>query len=550
MTKKISFAEMATSANYAAMSYEELVTINFAFILALGEIKPLIKKKRREEMDAHTRAYVSIMNNYGASKAEILTSLEKEPLRETPYGPLTHQEVDDQTVIVVTEEESKSQEESSVTPLLLPAPKSTDEETSVAKEESSVAVVLTTDDSSTVGAIEEEETEVSFVEEASLTLPEHIEEETVAEEATFTPALIEKAIEMAENNLLPESVNEKASYYVENGYSLDDNGNLKQDHTTGRNLSLKDLKSFRSAAEKYVKLFLEEDVLVATDNCLVSTRGKQSISVMLYHFSENRYLGADANGDKKILSEEEKVIRRHGRKKMKQAINEAKRLSFPDGTSPETSFYDRYTFQSDCLGVNLNGEQQRFKKEADELTEIMPVVETFARYYGERSLVLKKDNCVAAKYGNKIYLVLFNIPKEKRTYKKSAAANKDNTVSKEPMKVTESSPVQGAKELILKAVDMAKTLAVADSTDTNAPHFVQHSFAITDNGELIYRGRPFSRNVGVGEMDRFRKDHRKFAKTLKANATVSTDDYTAFIWNDGKGLIVYLYNTNTASAAA
>ena len=539
-------AEMANTADYAAMSYEELVTINFAFILALGEIKPLMKKKRQEEMDAHTRAYVSIMNNYGASKAEILTSLEKEPLRETPYGPLTHQDVDDQTVIVVTEEESKSQEESKLTPLLLPAPKSSDEETSVAKVDSPVDVAVTDEESNTETAISEKETEVSFVEEASLALPEHIEEEAVDEEATFTPALIEKAIEMAENNLLPESVNEDASYYVENGYSLDDNGNLKQGHTTGRNLSSKDLKSFRSAAKKYVKLFLEEDVLVATDKCLVSTRGKNTVYVTLYHFSENANLGADADGDKKILSEEEKAIRRHGRKMMKQAINEAKLLSFPDGTSPETPFYDRYTFQSDCLGVNLNGEQQRFKKEADELTEIMPVVETFARYYGERSLVLKKDNCVAAKYGNKIYLVLFNIPKEKRTYKKSAAANKDNTVSKKP----ESSPAQGAKDLILKAVDIAKTLAVADSTDTNAPHFVQHSFAITDNGELIYRGRPFSRNVGIGEMDRFRKDHRKFAKTLKANATVSTDDYTAFIWNDGKSLIVFLYNINTASAAA
>ena len=49
MTNSFKMAEMVNQANYAAMSYNELVTLNFAFLLAVGEIKPLMMKKRAEE---------------------------------------------------------------------------------------------------------------------------------------------------------------------------------------------------------------------------------------------------------------------------------------------------------------------------------------------------------------------------------------------------------------------------------------------------------------------------------------------------------------------
>ena len=47
----IEFTEKVNSINYAAMSYNELVTINLAFHLALGEVKLLMGKKREEEMN-------------------------------------------------------------------------------------------------------------------------------------------------------------------------------------------------------------------------------------------------------------------------------------------------------------------------------------------------------------------------------------------------------------------------------------------------------------------------------------------------------------------
>ena len=90
-------AEVVNQTNYAEMSYNELVTLNFAFLLAVGDIKPLIEKKRAEEMDANTDEYVAKMNNYGASRAEIMSCLEKKAMREKPYGPIPSQDVDNQT---------------------------------------------------------------------------------------------------------------------------------------------------------------------------------------------------------------------------------------------------------------------------------------------------------------------------------------------------------------------------------------------------------------------------------------------------------------------
>ena len=37
---------------------------------------------------------------------------------------------------------------------------------------------------------------------------------------------------------------------------------------------------------------------------------------------------------------------------------------------------------------------------------------------------------------------------------------------------------------------------------------------------------------------------------MKANDPVSTDDYTAYFWNEGKNLSVFYYNTKGLAATA
>ena len=49
--------------------------------------------------------------------------------------------------------------------------------------------------------------------------------------------------------------------------------------------------------------------------------------------------------------------------------------------------------------------------------------------------------------------------------------------------------------LILKAVEMTKSLQVGNGTDVNDPFFIQCEFSVIGEGELIQKGKPFSKNV-------------------------------------------------------
>ena len=173
--------------------------------------------------------------------------------------------------------------------------------------------------------------------------------------------------------------------------------------------------------------------------------------------------------------------------------------------------------------------------------------------------MLSKKNAVAVMNGETIYIVLFNIPVEKKKRKatkkervsqKSAPVIKDDTVTKEPEVEVTPSPSQSVRDLILKAVEMTKTLPVSNGTDINSPYFVQNCYCITNNGDLILTGKPFGSNIDGEGLDKYRKTHRKYAKMMKASATFSTDNYTAFIWGEGKNLTVFYYNTQDKKEAA
>lgn len=98
---------------------------------------------------------------------------------------------------------------------------------------------------------------------------------------------------------------------------------------------------------------------------------------------------------------------------------------------------------------------------------------------------------------------------------------------------------------------MTKSLPLGNGTDNNAPYFVQREFLITESGDVVPKARPFSKNVsGDDELAGHKRSHCRFAKAMKANATVSTDNYTAFTWNNGNNLTVFYYNTNTKAETA
>ena len=567
MLHSIKMAEMVNQANYAAMSYDELVTLNFAFLLAVGEIKPLMMKKRAEEMDAHTDEYVAKMNNYGASKAEIMSCLEKKVMREVPFGPLDHQDVNDQTP---TEEEKDNQDKGESV-LALPescentmgdvdrdllvggSTKEGVDKVSSSSSEGESHPVISEDRAAESSQTEEVPSDVVAIGETAIS----VSEETSGSE-TGQRTLEEDVIESMKALPAPEDVNVKAPYYVEADFAYGDTANPGYSNPTWRNMGKKDLEDFRDASVGYYRLFLKKEVLASTDDYLIIRDSLQSIKVRMYHIPDD-YVETDipalSTGKCYAVSETDVKQKKFTVALLKKAIKKAKETSSTIGIPADVPFYDRFSFKKDYKQVVLRGDPRRFFEEADTLPVIMSSFETYARLISENFTVLSKDNCVAATDNSStIYVVNFNMPvkkKERKARRKSEPATKKVAEPEKKDQETSPSSAQNVKTPIQKAVEMTKSLPLSAGTDNNAPYFVQREFSITESGDVVPTARPFSKNVsGEDELAGHRRSHRRFAKTMKASIIVSTDDYTAYIWNEGKYITVFYYNTRGLSDAA
>ncbi len=551
-------AEKVNSTNYAAMSYNELVTINFAFLLALGEVKPLMEKKRAEEMDAHTHEYVAKMNNYGASKAEILASLEKEAMREYPYDPLPSQDVDEQTPSSNAEDNQDKGEEM----LALPEPENKMGETDVIAEDEvpdTTENVETAEDDSAASSSEEESVPVNSERKDDVEIPATYEQES-SDTISMTSGeqgFVEEALETLKVLPAPNYIDVNAPYYVEGVFAYGDSARPGYSKPLWRNMRVKDLEAFRSASEKHEKLFLKHEVLASTDDYLIVNKSMNSIKVRMYHFPEQDHDGAesitpDYDGLQE-LSEDEIKWRKKWITLMKKAIKQAKELSFSDGTDANTPFYDRYKFGRDGKILNLCGDRVRCYEDADTLSELMPSLETYARLFKKRSLVVSKDNCVANLFNGIIYLVLFNIPSQKKRRsetKKSKPVIMEESAPVESEVTESTSPAQDERKLILEAVEMMRELPTPKEIKDSSPYSIQQTFTVTEEGRLFCDVKSFITTISNDMLDKNKALHRKFARTMKASAIVSTDDYTAYIWNKGRSLTVFYYYTNPQAEIA
>lgn len=575
----LSLAEMANNADYAAMSYGELLNTKIAYTYVLGiKINPLLKAKRLDEMAKFTKIYMTWMNAYDATRSEIMSLLEKEGMTDNHmYSSPAYKE--DQTSEVVPCNDEKDNQVSEETVLALPEHTNTTDNVDESVSEEADPETESKDDEAvgenpTVSSPEEETpvTDSGQNEEVENPVEENPAdeedkpgtEEPVAEDSTSQETteqtLAEKALAKAKTRPLPDNIDATAPYFVNYYFDLNDKGDIINDGKYGRNLDRKDLESFRAASEIYMKVFMKQEVMMSTDDYLVYKDWTHSLVVSLYHFPEQEKEGVGVSYSNQIpydtACDLHKTIRR-----IEKAIEKAKKYTKSIGSS-SSPFYDRYTFYDNNATVTMNKEPLRFIEDIDTLAEIKSAVKIYAQFYKEGSVVIADDNSIAAKLGSTIYLLVFNFPnqnqvtapekKKRRTRKakKSAPVTKDDTVTKEPEEETTPSPSQSVRDLILKAVEMTKTLPVSSGTNINSPYFVQNCYCITNNGEIILTGKPFGSNVDGEGLDKYRKIHRKHAKTMKASATVSTDDYTAFIWNEGKNLTVFYYNTQDKKEAA
>ena len=549
MYSPMELAEMVNSANYASMSYGELVTINFALHLAIGEVKPLVEIKKQEEMAVHTQEYVAKMKRYCATKEEILANIEKEMVETTPNYSTTQHDVDDQAPI----EDSENDQEKGEEVLALPSPTtSIMDDIDLYEYWESLAQGAPQEDESQSATPEHEEgernlTELESVESVVVPVTDEAEPSTPIVPETSEPTLVEKVIEMTKTLPVPQGIDVNSPYFVERIFKSD----LTHNGTHGRNLSVKDLDAFRSASYKYVTLFLKEDVLVSTDEYLVSKEDDDSIKVKMYCFPEensevSKTLEPTTISDNNCVSEETLKELKKKNSRLKKAIKLAKEYSFSDETDAQTPFYDKYIF---TLGrknkLELKKERIRVYEDVTTLTELMPAFETYARLFNERYMVLSKDNCVAATPSETIYLVLFNIPAQKQkrhVTRKSKSVNKDVQTAEESPLVSDVSTDQVASRVISQAVKMTRALPVSKGTDVNTPYYIQQEYVITKDGDLFPEGKSFSTNISIDTLEKNKSSHRKLASAMKASALVCEKDFTAYIRNGGKNVCVYSYH--------
>ena len=556
-------AEMANSANYAAMNYGELLNTKNAFTWAIGfHIDPLLKTKRLEEMEKITRAYVTAMNGYDATREEIIACLEKVGMKESHM--FSSPRKDDQTSSVnagIRQNDGKSH-------LALPSPENSKSDLDVNAErespegDSSENDEAAEDDSAASspegdshpiitenkdGVDKQMEPKSEDVVDTLATV-----EQDSSETNNMTPgmqAFVDEALEVLKALPAPDDIDVNAPYYVEGVFAYGDSEKPGYSDPSWRNMGKTDLEAFRSATEKYEKLFLKHEVLASTDDYLVISESLNSIKVRMYHFPEEYRDGSESitTNDNSChdLSKDEMKRRKMWVSLMRKAIKQAKEQSFSDGTDANTPFYDRYKFGRDGKILNLCGDRVRCYEDADTLSELMPSFEIFARLYRRGSLVVSKDNCVANVSNGIIYLVLFNIPTQenkKRVAKKPTPVAKDITVVEESAPVSNVSTDQIVSNVIIKATEMSRALPVSKGTDVNTPYYVQQEYVISNDGGLFPTGKTFSTNFSIDTLDKNKASHRKLASAMKASALVSGNDYTAFVWNNGKNVCVYSYH--------
>lgn len=554
MYNPMELAEMVNSANYASMSYGELVTIDFALHLAIGEVKPLVEIKKQEEMAVHTHEYVAKMKRYCATKEEILACIEKEMVETAPNFSITQHDVDDQAPMVDSENDQEKGEEV----LSLPSPTtSIMDDIDLYEYWESLAQGAPQEDESQSATPEREEGERNLTESESVEIVAAPVTDETESRAPIVPeikekTLVEEALEMMNPLPVPSNIDSDAPYYYTCYFSYGDNGELVHSDPSGKNLrTSKELEEFRTSVETYYRLYKKYTILSSTGDHLVYRDGMNSYRIMLYHFTEEKRecvempeqrtesvcnpIGEDKT---KVLKKKNALIRK--------AIKLAKEYSNSDGTEVHTPFYEEYIF---TLGWNHKlkflKKRERVYEDTATLIELMPAFESYAKLFFDNYVVLSKDNCVGAMSEKTIHLIRFNIPtqeKKKRAIKKSKPVTKEISELEKPMPVTSTLPAKGVNNLLLNAVEMSKNLPVAKGTDINTPYFVQHDFCVTNEGNLIFTGKPYSQNASIEMLCRYRENHRKYAKAMKASQIVSTDTHTAFIRNNGNNVCVYSYH--------
>ncbi len=139
---------------------------------------------------------------------------------------------------------------------------------------------------------------------------------------------------------------------------------------------------------------------------------------------------------------------------------------------------------------------------------------------------------------------VWNHPALTAPYNPVVAKKKEAPVAL-PTPVQEDGPIipEPRKEKkVEKAIELAKTLPLAEGIDDREPYFVTYEFAVSKKGELTLDAETFGRNETAEMISKIKVERMSNAKLLHATDVVSTDDCTAYMWYDGKYITVTFYS--------
>ena len=535
-------AEMANSANYAAMNYGELLNTKTAYSWAIGfQIEPRLKTRRREEMVKITQAYVTAMNGYDATREEILSCLENVGMKETHMFS-SHHDVDDQTSSV----REYARQDNGKSPLALPEPVSTMGNQDKDAEQGT----LDSDTPEKDEAAEDDSAASSPEGDSHLVVSENKDDVETPQESgdtiPMTPGehnLVDEALDVLKTLPAPDDIDVNTPYYVEAIFAYGDSSKPGYSDPKWRNMGMKDLEAFRSASEKYEKLFLKHDVLASTDDYLAVNESMNSVRVRMYHFPEEYHEGDKVTrycNNLKKLSEDELKYRNKWSRLMRTAIKKAKKLSYSNGIDANTPFYDKYKFRRDGNALDLCEDRVRIYEDAETLSELMPSFETYAKLYRDRPLMVSKDNCVADATAGTICLVLFNIPSQE---KKRVAPHHQDTAKNDSDSVITAAEIEVMPpSLLVAAVEYAKGSQIPDDIDVNAPYYVESEISYDNLFGKFCRNHVLGRNLGTKDLETFRSASEKHVTLfLKKEVIMSTDDCLVFK-NKKNSIIVRQYH--------
>lgn len=542
MTNSTSLAEMANTADYSAMTYNGLLELNVALNWGLMNVKSNLEPKRLEEMSNITHVYVVAMNGYGATKAEIMSCLEKEEMREKPMFSDIHDDVDDQSApdeAVIIKEEGDG---------ILTLPESPIK--SMEDVNDTIDLTVASDENNEEETKEIDSKEPNTDEESISAHNDNKEEENSSEDTPASTAShpYSKVIDILLSLPIQEDTNVNLPYFAEYSFYNDKNGELKYHDRTIKYMSNGDLESFKYAAKRYATIIHKDPDMISTDDYLVYRNSSNELIGIIYNTPEDNMenvkcenLSEESNNDNLSIEEfaekKKELSKKHA--KMRKAMRLLAEYSDYNGVDANRPSYDRCIFKASTGNPEIDGAPRNIEEDVETLSEMISVLETYSKFYYDKCEILSKGNCFALMYPSesRIYVIKVNIPenmKATKTHKK-----REKVVKTVPASV-------GEDALISKAVDVAKSMSVGKVVDDKAPYFTKCEFSIGDDKELV-EGRPFARNIDTDKLEGIKESHKRCAETYKASYVSCGADYTAYIYNEGKSVCVYCYHCNEAN---